>query len=106
MKISCNIIRDLLPLYHDGVCSQDSRALIEEHLLDCANCRDELREIGEDLLIGNEARNLAESEAIKNLSRTWRKGMLRSLLKGILIAIIAICVIAAVLYVFMDIRVS
>ena len=34
MKISCNIIEDLLPLYVDDMVSEDSRQLVEEHLQD------------------------------------------------------------------------
>ena len=29
------IVWDLLPLYHDGVCSEKSRAAVEEHLTAC-----------------------------------------------------------------------
>lgn len=43
MKISCDIIKDLLPLYHDNVCSTDSRKLIEEHLENCEECKSELK---------------------------------------------------------------
>ncbi|MDR0952373.1 MAG: zf-HC2 domain-containing protein [Oscillospiraceae bacterium] len=39
MKTSCEIIRDLLPLYCDGVLSAASRELVEEHLNECADCR-------------------------------------------------------------------
>jgi len=39
MNISCEIIRDLLPLYVDDVCSDDSRELVEHHLRDCESCR-------------------------------------------------------------------
>ena len=38
MKTSCKIIEDLLPMYHDGICSEESAALIEEHLHECPNC--------------------------------------------------------------------
>ena len=31
-KISCNIIKDILPLYLDGVVSDDTRQMVEEHL--------------------------------------------------------------------------
>lgn len=34
----CEIIRDLLPLYADDVCSERSRQLIEEHLQGCPDC--------------------------------------------------------------------
>ncbi len=36
---NCEIIRDLLPLYIDNACSPSSRALVEEHLASCAECR-------------------------------------------------------------------
>lgn len=39
MKLSCNVIDDLLPLYLDGVCSAESGALVEEHLQECPDCR-------------------------------------------------------------------
>lgn len=39
MKLTCDIIQDLLPLYEDGLCSPGSRAAVEEHLLECPSCR-------------------------------------------------------------------
>lgn len=41
MKYPCAIIKDLLPLYTDGVCSEESRQAVMEHLKDCACCRKE-----------------------------------------------------------------
>ena len=38
MKISCNVAGDLLPLYVDECCSDDSRLLLEEHLIECQAC--------------------------------------------------------------------
>lgn len=49
--------------------------------------------------------NLHEAEAIKTLSKKWEKGMLKSLLKGVLFSIIVIAAIVLVLYLFLDIRV-
>ena len=40
--MDCEIVRDLLPLYHDGACSQASGAAVEEHLKTCPACRAEL----------------------------------------------------------------
>lgn len=39
MKITCNIVQDLLPLYVDEALSEDSRMLVEEHLEGCGTCR-------------------------------------------------------------------
>lgn len=39
MKISCEVIQDLLPLYVDQICSEHSKCLVEEHLRECEKCR-------------------------------------------------------------------
>lgn len=38
MKLNCNVIQDLLPLYVDQVCSNESRELVEKHLAGCRDC--------------------------------------------------------------------
>lgn len=42
MKLSCNIISDLLPLYVEGLASEDSRKAVEEHIATCSDCRKNL----------------------------------------------------------------
>ena len=42
MEISCNIIRDLLPLYAEDMVSEDSRNLVDDHLCRCDACTMEL----------------------------------------------------------------
>lgn len=39
MKVTCEIIEDLLPLYVDNVCSVQSRQAVELHLQECEKCR-------------------------------------------------------------------
>lgn len=104
MKISCEIIKDLLPLYLDGVCSDDSKALIEEHLVECDNCKAELQAMKRELFVNRKEQNLQEAEAVKKLSRRWKKGMMKSVLKGVLITLLVIAAVALVLYLFVDIR--
>ncbi len=47
MKYSCDMIKDILSLYCDNVCSEDSRAAVEEHLKECEACRGELNMLRE-----------------------------------------------------------
>lgn len=42
MKLHCDIVEDLLPLYLDDVCSEQSKSAIEEHLQECEVCRKKL----------------------------------------------------------------
>lgn len=39
MHEPCALIQDLLPLYRDGVCSDESRQAVEYHLKGCPACR-------------------------------------------------------------------
>jgi anti-sigma factor RsiW len=105
MIVSCDIIKDLLPLYIDDVCSDDSKAAVEEHLAACDNCKAELKAMQTALSVGGTAKNLKEAEAVRNLSKKWRKGMKKSLLKGIFITVLAIAAIMLALYLFLDIRI-
>lgn len=45
MVISCNIIRDLLPLYAEELVSDESRKLVDDHLCGCDDCTKELAAI-------------------------------------------------------------
>ena len=45
MKTECGIIRDLLPLYVDDICSENSREIVNEHLQECAECSEMLKKL-------------------------------------------------------------
>lgn len=40
--ITCKVIEDLLPLYADEICSDDSRIIVEHHVAECNECREKL----------------------------------------------------------------
>ena len=48
-KINCAIIKDILPLYADDIVSEDTKKLVEEHLLSCNDCKKELSLLKTDL---------------------------------------------------------
>ncbi len=45
MKLECDVIRDLLPLYAEKLASPASSALVEQHLAACPACRAELEQM-------------------------------------------------------------
>lgn len=47
--MKCSVIRDLLPSYIDGVCSQDTTEIVEEHLQSCEECRKTLNMMQQQL---------------------------------------------------------
>lgn len=45
--MNCEIIKDLIPLYIDGCCSEESERVVEEHLKDCSECKKLFEEMKE-----------------------------------------------------------
>ena len=45
MNITCNVIRDLLPLYAEDMVSNDTKKLVDDHLCHCDKCTKELAEL-------------------------------------------------------------
>lgn len=44
-KLECDVIRDLLPSYVDGICSEASKRHIEEHIAECKECERLMRQL-------------------------------------------------------------
>ena len=90
-KISCNIIRDILPLYLDDVVSDDTKELVEEHLETCDACRTEADILGRNITLPtNRVIKLSDAEVVKKL-----KG--RFLRKKVLVSILSVAAAIAVM---------
>ena len=45
MKNECDIVKDLLNSYDEGILSETSKKFVENHLATCENCKQILKEI-------------------------------------------------------------
>ena len=101
MKISCNVIRDLLPLYHDDVCSEESRELIEEHIKICDDCKSELKKYNIEIkgvnYMNNKA-NIEEAKPINKIAKKWKRDKKTSFLAGTTLVSIIGCIFCIVSY--------
>lgn len=88
MSLPCKVVEDLLPLYHDGVCSGESKNLVEEHIATCAACKDFLHSLKEEMTPDR----VDAAKPLNVIYKEWKKSMKKSLLKGFLTAIL-ICVV-------------
>ncbi|GIP52854.1 hypothetical protein J42TS3_18890 [Paenibacillus vini] len=87
-KVHDDIIRDLLPLYIDKVCSKETEALVKAHLEVSESLREELDKMQADLQIPREEgeSNRKDFEAMKEISRFWNRSKWRAFLKGAVIS--------------------
>ena len=85
MKMTCDIIRDLLPLYAEGLASADSAAAVREHLDGCERCSAELERMKEPVRVPNEELGM----------RKIKRGIVRRWLLGVTCAMLAILLAAS-----------
>lgn len=87
-RLTCDIVKDLIPSYLDGICSDTSRAAVEEHLAGCQGCRAFLHRV-QDTFLTAEAVNLETLDYMKKVKRHYlRKNMIAAgicLLFGLLL---------------------
>lgn len=79
MKLPCELIRDLLPLYAEHLTSPETGQLIEEHLQSCPACRDELHSIRLPVPVQADAQADAP---LKQVHAALRKKQLLTILGG------------------------
>ena len=93
MKYSCDLIRDLLPLYIDDVASPSSRRMVEEHLAECADCRvilDQMKNEEVEKAITDE-----KEDVIAGQRRFFQRksAIAGSIVAGIFMIALAVCLI-------------
>lgn len=82
--MKCSVVLDLLPLYEEGVCSDETKEYVVNHLEECNQCR----EIYNDMKVSIDTKYLKkENEVISSLSNEdkefWYKYYKRLFGKGI-----------------------
>ncbi|MGG4093683.1 zf-HC2 domain-containing protein [Paenibacillus lautus] len=91
-RVSCDIIQDLLPLYYDDVCSTDTKALVDEHLADCPDCREVLSHMSSSMSLPAQTieQNKQESAGLQQVAAQWSRTKWNSFIKGLWITCLAV----------------
>jgi len=83
MKLSCEIVRDLLPLYAEELASPDSVEAVRGHLEDCESCRAELEKLKQPVTVTKEETGI----------RKVRRGLFRRVLMGTACGLLSIMLV-------------
>lgn len=86
--MNCNIIRDLIPLYIDGCCSEESEKSVKEHIEGCDVCRKLLKDMSTPSVVipANKV------PTALNKINDWKASVLQSVLLFLSFALITIAV--------------
>lgn len=90
-KISCDVIKDLLPLYIDEVVSEDTKLLVEEHVAECDDCKEVLQHMADEVAIPVSKDSEQEEAAfLTKVQNTIRKKNTRTAIISALISTVVI----------------
>lgn len=87
-KLPCDIVRDILPLYYDDVCSTSTKEHIEAHITTCSGCKLMVERLKEQEYLSLEIieRNKIEGAGLKSIAVFWDRTKARAFAKGLLAA--------------------
>ena len=88
-NMDCNVIMDLLPLYVDECCSEESERLVAEHLEACESCRKTYDQMRETCQTYAEKPNSVKLHRVSD----WKASVLQSVMLFVSFAIITLGVI-------------
>lgn len=88
MKNECDIVGDLLFSYNDGILSNTSKELVEEHLKECEKCKNILEEIKQE---NNKKNQVKEIDFLKSVKKKITK-------RNIIILVVFIILMIVVLF--------
>lgn len=94
MKYPCGMIRDLLPLYIDEVCNEESRHAVEDHLAECEECTkfyeamtaEEIPQKGRNC----DGEDMKMASSLKNIKKKINRKMARIVLCAVMAVLVCV----------------
>jgi len=88
ISLDCAIVGDLLPLYHDDVVSDTTKAAVESHLDGCESCRTEYEALCAELPIGTR-----QDSTGKRFSAMMKRQKIKKILSIVLPILLAVAIL-------------
>ena len=98
MKHNCDLVKDILPMYHDSVCSVESRGVVEEHFGECESCKQYYSKMCEsDVVAAMSFDNNVQMQKARDI-KVIKKSMRKQNMKWIIPIIIAVTIMTLIPY--------
>ncbi len=88
VNTNCEMIRDLIPLYSEGLCSDMSRQIVEEHTETCESCRQLLMQFPADAVPASPMPD--ESKPFRKVRKKMKKSRLRNVILSVALAAVVL----------------
>lgn len=84
MKLECDIVRDLMDMYAEGLCSEASVRAVESHLSECEECRARLESLrgvqSEEIVCEIGQEDISAARSFRKVRRRWMRSVAAALL--------------------------
>lgn len=94
MNLPCKVVEDLLPMHFDCLCSDETAALVEEHLKNCPGCSRMLAGLQTEFDLKKDT--VDDIKPLMALREKWQKNKWSNIKKGICAALAAMLLVTAV----------
>ena len=101
MNINCNIAGDLMPLYLDSCCCEDSSSLLEEHMRHCPACTEKLRRMKNEIASTGKSKDV-DTVHFVDCGRKIRRRRVRTVILTVLCASAAALILLLVYLTILD----
>ncbi|MBE6751790.1 MAG: zf-HC2 domain-containing protein [Ruminococcaceae bacterium] len=95
-KINCSLIKDLLPLYIDDLCSKETTEIVGNHLEICEDCNKEYETLKTEPKVKPQQDN--SQELIKKVNKKFGKDKKKAVIKTISIVLVVVIIIGIVAF--------
>lgn len=95
-KINCSLIKDLLPIYIDDLCSKESTEIIKNHLEVCEACNKEYTQLKKEPSL--EKINDNSSELIKGVGNMIKKDKKKAIIKTVSVFLVVFILLGTVAF--------
>ena len=97
-KLSCNIVRDLLPLFIDGAVSKETEKEVQEHLSICEHCKKEYEQLKQPVPIPvNPDLQNESARVLKNMKHNLAK---KRVLQSVISVLLVLALIGGIILAF------
>ena len=90
--MKCSIAKDILALYSEGLCSEETAAELEKHLEECGECQKQLEHYRTEITPAEEKTDSKQLKPMKKVSKKLKRNKIFVILLSLVLTVVVGCI--------------